>query len=57
ENGGETFGYVPALNASKLQIDLMLNVIERHTTGWHALTENSELSARRERALAAGASR
>ena len=56
ENGGEAFGYVPALNASNLQIELMLKIIERHTAGWHALTDDAELLARRERALAAGAS-
>ncbi len=56
-HGGEFFEYVPALNATELQIALMMTLIERHTAGWHGVTDDAELAARRARALALGASR
>lgn len=56
-NGGEAFEYVPALNASDFQVELMLQIIERHTAGWHAPVGETERAARRERALALGAAR
>lgn len=55
KNGGESFDYVPALNASEPQIALMMKVIERHTHGWRTSTDDAELSLRRERAVALGA--
>jgi ferrochelatase len=55
--GGESFDYVPALNASDLQIELLARVIERHTQDWRPANEPNELAARRARALALGASR
>jgi ferrochelatase len=57
EGGGEYFDYVPALNASDLQIELLGRVIEHHTQGWHTASEPDELAARRARALALGARR
>ncbi len=57
EHGGESFEYIPALNATELQITLMLQLIERHTTGWQRVTDDAELAARRARALALGAAR
>jgi protoporphyrin/coproporphyrin ferrochelatase len=57
EQGGEYFDYVPALNASDVHIELLAQVIERHTQGWHSTNEASDLAARRARALALGATR
>jgi len=56
-NGGEAFHYVPALNASASQVELMLQIIARHTAGWRSPASATERSARRERALALGAAR
>jgi ferrochelatase len=57
EAGGERFDYVPALNESDLQIDLLMKLVERHVAGWSPGPLEPELSARRERALAMGAPR
>jgi ferrochelatase len=55
--GGESFEYVPALNATESQIALMLKLIERHTAGWRGVSDDAQLAARRARALALGAHR
>lgn len=57
ENGGESYDYVPALNATEPQIALMLKIIEQHTMGWRDITDNAQLAVRRERSLALGAAR
>jgi len=56
-HGGEAFDYVPALNAGEAHLNLMLDIIERHTHAWHVPEADAELTARRERALAMGAAR
>ena len=32
--GGESFSYIPALNAEVAQIDALANIVMRHTQGW-----------------------
>lgn len=56
-SGGESFDYVPALNASELQVSLIMKIIERHTHSWHVQETQAELAARRERAVGMGAAR
>ncbi len=60
--GGERFDYVPALNASPAQLDLMVDRIIRHASGWPELDSvhdedgyQLKLKQSRELALAAGA--
>ncbi len=55
DRGGESFDYVPALNASEAHVKLMLKIIEHHTHSWHRPESDSELAARRDRAIAMGA--
>lgn len=55
--GGESFDYVPALNASEAQVSLMLNIIARHTQSWHTPESDSDLHARKARAVSMGAAR
>src|SRR5690606_5963928 len=57
EHGGEYFDYVPALNASELQVRLMTRLIERHTQGWAGALSAQEAAERRERAREMGALR
>lgn len=56
--GGETFRYLPALNAAPGHIAALATLVERHITGWsNPDTINDEsLAASRTRALALGAS-
>lgn len=57
EHGGEYFDYVPALNASDLQVRLMTRLIERHTQGWEGTLRAEDAAARRDRAVSMGAER
>lgn len=61
QHGGEAFDYVPCLNASAANVDVMEDVVLQHTGGWDELLDARpdaiELAAVRERALARGASR
>lgn len=57
EQGGEYFDYVPALNASDAQIELLTALIRRHTEGWAGAASADEIAARKARALALGAQR
>jgi len=56
QSGGESFSYVPALNASDAHVDLLRELIAKHTAGWHA-PDAATRAERRERALALGAPR
>jgi ferrochelatase len=55
ENGGEFYDYIPALNASDAQIQLLTSVINHHTQGWFKKNEDHELAETKARALQAGA--
>lgn len=62
--GGEGYRYIPALNDSVPHIDLLSTLIAEHTQGWPetgagwSIADNQrEAAARRQRALALGASR
>ena len=62
--GGEKFDYIPALNASPAQVELMVNRITRHASGWPELESNhdekklqQELALSRDLAKAAGAAK
>ena len=57
--GGESYGYVPALNESAPHVALLRRLIERHTTNWsvEAATSPGEARAVAERALRLGAAR
>jgi protoporphyrin/coproporphyrin ferrochelatase len=56
QHGGEHYDYVPALNASAAHADLLAALIERHASGWRAVTEDGD-PATRTRALERGAAR
>lgn len=52
--GGESFDYVPALNASPAHVELLLKLVEQHTAGWPAAsTDDAEGRLQRARALGA----
>src|SRR5690606_28490798 len=55
EQGGEHFDYVPALNASRRQIELLAAIIRRHTDHWAGTGPAPDLAARKARAVALGA--
>jgi len=38
--GGESFSYIPALNAEAVHIDALANLILKHTQGWPEVDEN-----------------
>ena len=60
-NGGEYYDYVPALNASDLQIQLLESVVRRHIADWlsegHKAPSSDDLALRKARAVEMGASR
>lgn len=60
-HGGEAFDYVPCLNSSVANMDVMEDVVLAHTGGWHDLLDarpgTADLAALRDRALARGAAR
>ncbi|MCG6896974.1 MAG: ferrochelatase [Thiocapsa sp.] len=57
--GGERFSYVHCLNDSPAHIEMLAGIIQRHSAGWPEQTrpaaDGAELAARRERAVALGA--
>jgi len=56
-NGGKTYHYIPALNATPNHVDLLAGLVRRHTQGWINSTDEAEDAASRARALQAGAAR
>jgi ferrochelatase len=56
-NGGEFYDYIPALNATDAQIQLLSAVINRHVQGWFKNRDEHELAETKARALQAGAER
>jgi len=56
-NGGEFYDYIPALNASEAQIQLLTAVINHHAQGWFKKRGEHELKETRARAGQAGAER
>jgi ferrochelatase len=60
-HGGEEFDYVPCLNSSSANVDVMEDVVLQHTGGWNDLLDarpgTAELAVARDRALARGAAR
>lgn len=54
-SGGTAYDYIPALNAHPEHAELLVDLIERHTQGWHPERDPQELSQTRDRALRAGA--
>ena len=60
-NGGESYDYVPALNASDLHIRLLESLARRHVGDWladqHQAPTSDDLALRRARAVEMGAKR
>ncbi|HEX2494706.1 MAG TPA: ferrochelatase [Steroidobacter sp.] len=56
-NGGESYDYVPALNADPTHAAFLATLIRRHSAGWPTEGDASEAAASRERALQQGAVR
>lgn len=57
ERGGESFDYVPALNAGEGQVALMMSIIERHVKDWGEPVDAQSLAKRSTAALSMGAAR
>ena len=58
EAGGETFHYIPALNADERHIDMIMALVEKHLQGWHLPTNDAQtLAVCKERAQLMGAER
>ena len=58
EAGGESYGYIPALNTDTAHIDMIAGLVARHAADWlspGAVPTADELAQRKERAIAAGA--
>jgi ferrochelatase len=55
--GGKTYHYIPALNATASHVDLLAQLVRRHSQGWINSTDASDNAESRERALRAGAAR
>lgn len=55
--GGESYDYVPALNATAPHAALLAQLIARHAAGWPARESPDAPAARRQRALDLGAAR
>ncbi len=56
--GGESFNYIPALNAEKVHIDALSNIIMQHSQGWPESSTNYQVpdkEAVKQRALKLGA--
>jgi len=60
EAGGESYDYIPCLNAEQAHIDMLAGLVARHTDGWQPPQSEAErraaLELRRQLALADGAS-
>ena len=57
KSGGEAYDYVPALNSSDTQIELLHTLISKHCAGWTPQASADELRERKQRAITLGASR
>jgi ferrochelatase len=56
-SGGGRYSYIPALNDSAAQIELLNELVLKHTQGWEAGDNDEQLQARQQRARSLGASR
>lgn len=56
-SGGESYDYVPALNATAAQINLLTALVHKHCAGWAPAQSEDELAKRKQRAMTLGASR
>ena len=59
EEGGETYHYIPALNADDLWIETMAQIAKEHLVGWrdanwNAALETAQGADQRQAALALG---
>ncbi len=54
--GGEDYEYIPCLNDDSGHIDMLSELVRRHTQGWLEVPNSSELEKRKVLAMAAGAS-
>jgi len=54
--GGEDYEYIPCLNDDSEHIDMLSQLLLRHTQGWLEVPSSSELEKRKVLAMAAGAS-
>jgi protoporphyrin/coproporphyrin ferrochelatase len=43
EAGGQSYDYIPCLNADESHIDMMMSLVEQHTTGWPLLENMDQL--------------
>jgi len=55
--GGKTYHYIPALNATASHVDMLAQLVRRHSQGWINATDASGNAESRARALQAGAAR
>ena len=55
-HGGETFDYIPALNASEQHVTILTDLVVRESQGWPQAS-SADASASNERARRAGAAR
>lgn len=46
EAGGQSYHYIPALNAEAVHIDFLSSLIQRHLTGWQVTSDASERAVR-----------
>jgi len=53
--GGEDYEYIPCLNDDSEHIDMMSELLLRHTQGWSQIPSSTDLEQRKAMALAAGA--
>jgi protoporphyrin/coproporphyrin ferrochelatase len=56
-NGGKSYHYIPALNATDNHVDLLAGLVRRHTQGWIDNANAADDPEARTRALRAGAAR
>lgn len=56
-NGGRSYSYVPALNASDAHVDFLCGLIRRHLQGWPLAAPAPDAAAIKERARRQGAAR
>jgi ferrochelatase len=56
-NGGKTYHYIPALNATAAHVELLAGLVRRHTHGWTNTADAAGDADSRTRALQAGAAR
>jgi ferrochelatase len=56
ENGGSAYDYVPSLNESDAQVELLTDLVSRHVQGWNMPSQREDVDTLA-RALRAGAQR